>query len=82
LSRVIGATVRERCERGSSPRCCFEVLPDAGVDRPSRASSAGQAAPFAPAGRDEDEPMGGDPPCWQHLFEDDEEVERATREHR
>jgi predicted ArsR family transcriptional regulator len=29
LSRVIGAPVRERCERGTSPRCCFEVLPDA-----------------------------------------------------
>lgn len=29
LSRVIGATVRERCERGSSPRCCFEVPHDA-----------------------------------------------------
>jgi hypothetical protein len=21
---------------------------------------------------DDDEPMGGDPPCWAHLFEDDE----------
>ena len=20
---------------------------------------------------DDDEPMGGDPPCWAHLFEDD-----------
>ena len=20
----------------------------------------------------DDEPMGGDPPCWAHLFEDDE----------
>jgi predicted ArsR family transcriptional regulator len=29
LSRVIGAPVSERCERGTSPRCCFEVLPDA-----------------------------------------------------
>jgi predicted ArsR family transcriptional regulator len=28
LSRVIGAPVSERCERGTSPRCCFEVLPD------------------------------------------------------
>jgi predicted ArsR family transcriptional regulator len=82
LSRVIGAIVRERCERGSSPRCCFEVLPDAGVDRPHEASSAGQAAPLPAAERDDDEPMGGDPPCWQHLFEDDDETARAAREQR
>jgi hypothetical protein len=24
---------------------------------------------------DADEPMGGDPPCWAHLFEDDEVAE-------
>ena len=24
------------------------------------------------------EPMGGDPPCWAHLFEDDESVERPA----
>jgi predicted ArsR family transcriptional regulator len=29
LSRVIGAPVSERCERGTSPRCCFEVHHDA-----------------------------------------------------
>jgi len=28
LSEVIGATVRERCRRENSPRCCFEILPD------------------------------------------------------
>lgn len=22
---------------------------------------------------DDDEPLGGDPPCWAHLFEDDDE---------
>ena len=22
---------------------------------------------------EDDEPMGGDPPCWAHLFEEDEE---------
>lgn len=27
LSEVIGAAVRERCDRGHPPRCCFEVLP-------------------------------------------------------
>ncbi|MCC6176340.1 MAG: hypothetical protein IT305_13625 [Chloroflexi bacterium] len=26
---------------------------------------------------DEDEPMGGDPPCWQHLFEDGDAGELA-----
>jgi predicted ArsR family transcriptional regulator len=29
LGVVIGATVRERCQRETPPRCCFEVLPDA-----------------------------------------------------
>jgi hypothetical protein len=32
--------------------------------------SAGRAA--AQAG-DDDEPMGGDPACWLHLFEDEED---------
>src|SRR5262249_21125491 len=27
LSEVIGAPVKEQCERGDRPRCCFEVLP-------------------------------------------------------
>lgn len=71
LSRVIGATVQERCERGGPPRCCFEVLDDGSVDRARRPSSAG-LAPSMAAARSEDEPMGGDPPCWRHLFEDDD----------
>jgi hypothetical protein len=25
LSDVIGAPVREHCERGERPRCCFEI---------------------------------------------------------
>jgi len=25
LSEIVGAPVRERCEKGDSPRCCFEV---------------------------------------------------------
>jgi predicted ArsR family transcriptional regulator len=29
LGTVIGATVSEQCERGASPRCCFEVPHDA-----------------------------------------------------
>ena len=78
LGRVIGATVRERCERGGSPRCSFEVLHDGGVDRPYPASSAGQAAPSAPIGRDEDEPMGGEPPCWQHLFHEEDGAARPV----
>jgi predicted ArsR family transcriptional regulator len=28
LEEIIGAPVRERCERGPSPRCCFEILPN------------------------------------------------------
>jgi hypothetical protein len=28
---------------------------------------------------DDDEPMGGDPPCWAHLFEDEEEAPPADR---
>lgn len=82
LRRVIGAAVRERCERGGPPRCRFEVLPAGGVDRPHRAPSAGQAAPLAPAGRDDDEPMGGDPPCWQHVFEDNDGTAETAPEHR
>ena len=70
LSRVIGATVRERCERGGSPRCCFEVLsgPNGEIARP------------APPRRDDEEPMGGDPPCWQHLFEADVVAARPAPE--
>jgi hypothetical protein len=69
LSRVIGATVRERCERGGSPRCCFEVLPEGSVDGPRRAPSAGV----------EDEPIDGDPPCWQHLFQERDETAGPAR---
>jgi predicted ArsR family transcriptional regulator len=80
LSQVTGATVRERCERGTPPRCCFEVLPDGDVDRARQASAAGQgtAAPFPV--REYDEPMGGDPPCWQHLFEDEDDAARPAPE--
>jgi hypothetical protein len=28
---------------------------------------------------DEGEPMGGDPPCWAHLFEDGDEAPPADR---
>ena len=34
---------------------------------------AGERPPCQAA--DADEPMGGDPPCWAHLFEDDEAAE-------
>jgi len=27
LSEIIGAPVRERCQRGLDPSCCFEILP-------------------------------------------------------
>ncbi len=29
VARVVGLPVRERCDRGERPRCCFEVLSDA-----------------------------------------------------
>jgi predicted ArsR family transcriptional regulator len=41
LSRVVAATVRERCERGEPPRCCFEVRPVGSDDGPRRPASAG-----------------------------------------
>lgn len=28
LEEIIGAPVRERCEKGPSPRCCFEIFPN------------------------------------------------------
>ena len=30
-----------------------------------------------PADADDDEPLGGDPPCWSHLFFPDDEDEPA-----
>lgn len=27
LSEIIGAPVKERCQRGANPSCCFEILP-------------------------------------------------------
>jgi predicted ArsR family transcriptional regulator len=27
LSEIIGAPVKERCQRGPAPSCCFEILP-------------------------------------------------------
>ena len=50
-------------------------------DRPTRPGEA--PASIAEAGirpgssceAADDEPMGGDPPCWAHLFEDDEAPE-------
>jgi predicted ArsR family transcriptional regulator len=74
LSRVIGATVRDRCERGSSPRCCFEVLPGSTGDS-ARLTPEGEQQSIEPRGtREYDEPMGGDPPCWLHLFDDEDEA--------
>jgi predicted ArsR family transcriptional regulator len=29
LTQIVGVPVREQCERGDSPRCCFEVVGDA-----------------------------------------------------
>jgi predicted ArsR family transcriptional regulator len=82
LSRVIGATVRERCERGGSPRCCFEVLPDSNADIACLATEAAQQSREPRGAQEYVEPMGGDPPCWQHLFEDDGETTGPARESR
>lgn len=81
LSRVIGATVRERCERGGSPRCCFEVLPAASADVAGPAPGVEQQ-PTEPRGARayEAEPMGGDPPCWQHLFDEQDVGPRPVPE--
>jgi predicted ArsR family transcriptional regulator len=77
LSEVIGATVRERCDRAGSPRCCFEVLPAASVDLPGQLPDRTSGAEQRPAtrgdARDQIEAMGGDPPCWLHLFDDEDD---------
>ena len=80
LSRVIGATVRERCERGGSPRCCFEVLPGSNGDKARPASGVEQRSAEPHGARGHGEPMGGDPPCWQHLFEEDDDAARPAPE--
>jgi predicted ArsR family transcriptional regulator len=80
LSRVIGATVRERCERDGSPRCCFEVLPGPNGDKRASGGGAEQQSTEPHGARGYDEPMGGDPPCWQHLFEEDDDAARPTPE--
>ena len=72
LSEVIGATVRERCGRGNPPHCCFEVLPGGDGDLPHRAPET-ERRPEAPCDAEgQAELLGGDPPCWQHLFEDED----------
>ena len=38
---------------------------------PSIADALRLLLSLTPDQEDEDEPMGGDPPCWAHLFEDD-----------
>ena len=42
LTELTGAPVRECCERGEHPRCCFEILPLGGAS--SRVSSKGSRA--------------------------------------
>jgi hypothetical protein len=49
------------------------VSPDA-ANVPSIADALRLVLSLTPTNDDEDEPMGGDPPCWAHLFEDDELV--------
>ena len=78
LSRVIGATVRERCERGGSPRCCFDVSPGSHGDNAHPASEVEPHSTQPHGARGDAEPMGGDPPCWQHLFEEDDDAARPA----
>jgi predicted ArsR family transcriptional regulator len=80
LARVIGANVRERCERGGSPRCCFEVLPDSNGDIARLAPEVDQQSREPRGAQEYVEPMGGDPPCWQHLFEGDDSASRPAPE--
>lgn len=65
LAELIGAPVRERCEKGERPRCRFEVPRAAAQAAPLPADQ-----PAAAAESDEPEPPGGDPPCWEHLLDD------------
>ena len=67
LSDVIGATVRERCRRGDSPQCCFEVRHDGDGRAMLRAPGAGPA----PDTTRDVAPLGGDQPCWAHLLDAD-----------
>ena len=78
LSRVIGATVRERCERGGSPRCCFEVLPGSSDEIARPEPGVEQQSTESRGAREYGEPMGGDPPCWQHLFEEEDDAARPA----
>ena len=40
-------------------------------EAPSSVAETGVAPELPCRAADADEPMGGDPPCWAHLFEDD-----------
>jgi hypothetical protein len=48
-------------------------------EQSSDSTQASDIAPWLTSGErrpcivEDDEPMGGDPPCWAHLFEDEEE---------
>ena len=80
LGRVIGATVREQCERGGSPSCCFEVLPESNGDISCLAPEVEPQSSEPRGAQEYDEPMGGYPPCWQHLFEGDDAASRPAPE--
>ena len=63
--------------RSSSPDPAAAGQPDA----PNVAAVAPWLQPGErlPCIVDDDEPMGGDAPCWAHLFEDDDEAPPSGR---
>jgi hypothetical protein len=56
-----------------------DAIPETHADAPTPGQSTEPltnlperpAPPRRPCAADDDEPLGGDPPCWAHLFEDD-----------
>ena len=54
-------------------------------EQSSDSTQASDVAPWLTSGErrpcivEDDEPMGGAPPCWAHLFEDEEEEPTAGR---
>jgi hypothetical protein len=48
-------------------------MPDGTPDDPLTDRPAPERRPCSAAPGADDEPLGGDPPCWAHLFEDEPE---------
>jgi predicted ArsR family transcriptional regulator len=65
VSELVGVAAHERCDRGKPPRCCFEITPQQTTAADSSSTAAG------PVQEELDEPLGGEPPCWAHLLDDE-----------